>query len=86
MPIQQCFVARRPPGRMEGDEIERRGIGRTVIWRVRDQLEMSEFSVADFMQDLSRLGVTIIVAFPRLERAQNVECSAGEIRIDQHVL
>ena len=66
MPIQQRLVARCPPGRMECDQIERRRIGRAVIWRVRDQFEMSEFSVPHFMQDFARLRVTIVVPFLRL--------------------
>ena len=68
MLLQQRAVAGRAPGGVQRDQIERRGIGGAVIRRVRDQLEMRQFAIAHFVQDLARLGVAIVVALLRLQR------------------
>src|SRR5262249_13247205 len=86
MPLQQRFVAGCPPGGMERDQVERRGVSRAVVRRVRDQSEVSEFAVPDLVQDLARLCVAIVVLFLRLERTQDLERATGEIWIDQQVL
>ena len=86
MPLQQRPVAGRPPGGVESDQIERRRIGRAVVGRVRDQLEMGELAVAHLVQDLPGLSVTVVVPILGLKRAQDVERAAGEVWIDQQVL
>jgi hypothetical protein len=53
---------------------------------MRDLLEIRELAVALLMQDLAGFGVTIIVFDLRLQRAQNVEAAAREVRIDKGVL
>ena len=47
---------------------------------------MSEFPVADLVQDLAGLRVAVVVPILRLQRAQDVKRATGEVRIDQHVL
>ena len=86
MLLQQRRVAGGAPGGMQRDQIKRRGVRGAVIRRVRDQLEMREFAVAQLVQDLARLGVAIIVALLRLQRAEHVQRAAGELRIDQDIL
>ena len=71
---------------MKRYQIERCGIGCSVVGRVRDQLEIGELAVADLVQYLAGLCVTIVVLLSCLERAQDVERAASEIRIDQQVL
>ena len=86
MPPQQLHVAGRPPSGVQGDQIKRRGICCAVVWRVRDQLEVSEFAIANFVQDFAGLRIAIVVLNLGLERAQDIEAAAREIRIDQNVL
>ena len=71
---------------MERDEIERRRVGGAVVRRVRDQFEVRQLAVAQFMQDLARLGIAIVVAHLRLKLPQYLQRPAGEFRIDDHRL
>ena len=77
MPLQEVSIAGRPPGGVQRDQIERRSVRSAVIRRVRDQLEMRQFAVADLMQDLARLGVAVVVRFFGLQGAENLERSAA---------
>src|SRR5262245_35104737 len=86
MPLQKRLVGSRTPSRVQRDQIERCGVSRAVIWRVRDQLEMRELTVAQFVEDLSRFRIPIWVVFPRLQRAEEVQSTTSELWIDQHVL
>src|SRR5216684_3362794 len=86
MPFQQRPIAGCPPGGMKSDEIEWRGIGCAVVRRMRDQLEVSKLSVANLVQDLARLCVTVVVLILCLEGAQEVEGATSEIWMDQNVL
>ena len=47
---------------------------------------MRQLAVAQFVHDLARLGVAIVVALLRLPAAQHVQRAAREFRIDQDVL
>ena len=67
MPLQQRAVAGRPPGGVQGNQIERRRVGGAVIRRVRDQLEMRELAVAHLVQYLAGLGVAVVVLLRRLQ-------------------
>src|SRR5215813_10596026 len=71
---------------MQRDEVKRRRVGCTVIGRVRNQLEVCELSIADLVQDLAWLRVTVVVLGLRLQRTQNVEAATRKVRIDQKVL
>ena len=53
MPLEEVSIAGGPPGGVQGNQIERRRVRSAVIRRVRDQLEMRQFAVADLMQDLA---------------------------------
>ena len=86
MLLQQRAIAGGAPRGMQRDQIQRRGVRGAVIRRVRDQLEMRQFAVAQLVHDLARLGVAIVVALLRLPAAQHVQRAAGELRIDQDVL
>ena len=86
MPFQQRAIAGGAPRGVQRDQVQRRRIRRAVIRRVRDQLEMREFAVAQFVHDLARFGVAIVVALLRLPAAEHVERAARELRIDQDVL
>ena len=61
MTLQKGPVPGRPPGGVQSDQAERRGVRGAVIGRVRDQLEMGQFAVAYFMQDFARLGIAVVV-------------------------
>ena len=86
MPLQERPVAGRAPSRMQGNQIERRGVRGAVIGRVRDQLEMRQFAVAHFVQYLAGLGIAVVVVFLCLQGAENLQCSARKLRIDEGVL
>jgi len=86
MPLQQRPVAGRSPGGMQRNQIERRGIRGTVIGCVRDQLEMRKLTIAHFMQYLAGLGIAVCVLVRRLQGAEDLQCSAAKLRIDQRVL
>ncbi len=84
--FQQRVIAGRAPGGVQRDQIQRRGVGGAVIRRVRDQLEVREFTVTKLVHDLAGFGVAEIIAFLRLPAAQHIQRSAREFRIDQYVL
>ncbi len=86
MALQQRLITSRTPGGMKRDQIERRRVGRPIVGRVRYQLEMGKLSIANLVQYLAGLSITIGVLVLCLERAQDVERAASEIRIDQQVL
>src|SRR5215471_13675726 len=86
MPLQQRPIGSRTPGCVQRDQIERCGISRAVVWSVRDQLEMRELTVAQFVEDLSRLCIAVGVVFRRLQRAEEIQSTTSELRIDQVVL
>src|ERR1700693_5919637 len=86
MALQEGPVAGRPPGGVQGDQVERRRVCRPVIGRVRNQLEMCKFTVPYFVQYLAWLGIAVIVFFLRLQGAENLQCSARELRIDKDIL
>ncbi len=52
MLFQERPIAGCAPRGMKGDQVKRRRIGRAVVRCVRDQLEMSEFPVANLVQIL----------------------------------
>jgi hypothetical protein len=72
VPLDQRRVAGGPPRRVERDEIERRRVGGAVVRRMRDQFEVRQLAATQFMQDLARLGIAIIVAHLRLELPQHL--------------
>src|SRR5919197_991356 len=86
MPFQQRSLAGRPPRGMKSDEIEWRGVGCAVVRRMRDQLEVSKLSIANLVQDLARLCVTVVVLVLCLEGAQDLQAATSEIWIGQNVL
>ena len=47
---------------------------------------MRKLAVAQFVEDFSRFGIAVWVILFGLQRAQNLQGSAGEFRIDQDVL
>ena len=47
---------------------------------------MRKLAVAHFMQDLAGLGVAVVVHFLGLQGAENLQCSARKLRIDEGVL
>src|SRR6202051_1148655 len=71
---------------MERDEIQRRGISGTVIRSMRNQLEMREFTTPQFVEYLSGFGISVGVILLCLQRAEEIQCAAGEMRVDQNVL
>ena len=54
------------PGGMQRDQPQRGRVGGAVVRRVRDQLEVREFAVAQLVHDLAGLGVAVVVALGRL--------------------
>src|SRR5262249_848420 len=86
MLLEQAFVAGGAPSRMQRYQIERRRIGRSVIGSVRDELEMRELAVPQFVKDFAWFGIAIWIVLLGLQRAQNLERAASEFRIDQRVL
>jgi hypothetical protein len=66
MPLQEAVVARRLPGSVEQDQIERRGIGGSVIRCVRHGLEVRQLAKAQLVHDLAGFGVAAVVAFGSL--------------------
>ena len=47
---------------MQHDQIEDGGVGRPVIGRVRNELEVRQFAATQFVHDLAGFGVAIVVA------------------------
>src|SRR5215831_1654035 len=47
---------------------------------------MRELTVAQFVEDLSRFCIAVGVVFRRLERAEEIQSTTSELRIDQVVL
>ena len=83
MTLEQLAVAGATPGRMQRDQIERRRVRSSVVGRVRHQLELGELAQAEFVHDLARLGIAIIVALGRLQRAEHVERPARKVGTDE---
>src|ERR1700730_12898592 len=50
MPLQQSLVASCAPSRVQGDQIERRGVGSAIIGSMRDQSEMCQLTVAQSVE------------------------------------
>src|SRR5260370_8219134 len=47
---------------------------------------MRKLAAAQFVEDLSRLSLAVRIVFLGLQRAQNLQRSARECRVDQHIL
>ena len=86
MPDEQVAVSGSPPGRMQGNQIERRGVRCAVIRRVRDQFEVRQFAIAELVRDLSRFGVPIVIALRRLVAPEDIQRPASELWVNQHGL
>ena len=86
MPFEQRLVPGCPPGGVQRDEVKGGRIGRPIIGRMRDQLEVGELSVADLVRNFARLRITVVVLDLRLQCTQNVEAATGKVWIDQKVL
>jgi hypothetical protein len=71
---------------MQRNQIKRRSVGGAVIGRVRDQLEMGKFAISHFVQYLAGLGIAVVVLLLCLQCAENLQCSARKLRIDEGVL
>ena len=78
VPFDQC-VAGGTPGGMQRDQVKRRGVGRAVIRRMRDQLEMRQLAIAQLMQDLARFSIAIVVALRRLNARPARPVNRGQI-------
>src|ERR1700730_636490 len=81
MPLQQGLVASRAPSR-----VQRGGVSGAIIGGVWDQSEMGQLTVAQFVEYLAWLGVSIRIVFLCLKRAEDVQRATCEFRIDQDVL
>ena len=81
----QCVVAGPFPGLVQQDQVERRGVGRAVVGRMRDTMEMGEFAKADLVRDLAWIRIRLIVARGGLEFSQLLERAAGESQVHRHV-
>ena len=53
---------------------------------MRDELEMRELAVPQFVEDLARFGVAVWVIVLGLQRTENFQRPAGEFRINENVL
>src|SRR6201999_2719249 len=71
---------------MQGNQIQRSCIGGPIVGSMRDQFEMRELAVTDFVKDFPRLGIAIAILLFRLQRSEYFQRSTGELRIDQKVL
>src|SRR6186997_2117056 len=71
---------------MEGYQPERRRVRGAVIGSMRYELEVRQLAVSYLVQDLSGLGVTVVVLLARLQSTQDLERPFGEIRIYQQIL
>src|SRR5262249_39662755 len=69
MLTKQPVISQPLPSLVQRDEVKRRGVCRTVIWRVWYQLSLSEFAYPDFMHDLAGLRVTVVVDLRGLQLA-----------------
>src|SRR5258708_8352306 len=47
---------------------------------------MRKLAAAQFVEDLSRFSLAVRIVFLGLQRAQNLQRSARECRVDQHIL
>ena len=86
MAVDEAAVAGGAPGGVQGHEVERGRVGGAVIGGVRDHLEMREFAVAEFVQDLAGFGVAVVVALLCLISAEDLKRAGGEAGIDDHGL
>lgn len=86
MALEQPGIAGAAPSGVKHDEIERRRVGGPIIRRMRNELEMCEFAHAQFVHDLARLGVAVIVFLGSLEGSEHFESATGKVGIDQRVL
>src|SRR5580704_15476554 len=86
MPLQQSLVASCAPSRVQGDQIERRGVSSAIIRRMWNQSEMRQLTVAQFVEYLAWLSVSIRIVFLCLERAKYVQRATRKFRMDKHVL
>src|SRR6185436_4058988 len=80
--LKQPSVAGCAPCVVQRDEVEWRRVGSSVVRGVRYQLEVRQLAVANLVEDLAGLRVAIVIALLGLQRAQYLEGSAGELRID----
>ena len=86
MSLDEGLIASCLPRRVQRDQIKGRRVGRAVIRRVRDQLKMGQLAIAKLVQNLTWLGITIVVALCRLILSQNLQRTSSEFRIDNHRL
>src|SRR5262249_31133149 len=76
--FEQAVVAGGAPSRVQRYQIERRRVGSSVIGGVRNQFEMRELAVTQFVQDLARLGIATWIVLLGLQRTENFQGAAGE--------
>src|SRR5262249_17839796 len=86
MPLQYPPAGSGTPGCVQRDQIDRRAISGALIWGVRNKLEMRERAEAQLLEDVSRFCIPVGVVLRRLQRAEEIQCAPGELRIDQVVL
>ena len=73
MAVDQFAVSAPLPGRVEQDQVKRRGVRRAIVWVLRNFVEMRQLAVTQFMRNFSRLRVLKIVDAIGLKRGENVK-------------
>src|SRR5262249_49414545 len=53
---------------------------------MRDQLKVREFAIAKFVEDLAWFSIAIWIVTFRLQRAQDLQRAARELRVDKRIL
>ena len=86
MLVEERIVAEPLPRLVQRDQIERRGVGGTVVRRVRDQAEVGELAAAHLVGDLAGLGIAEVVELGRLQLGELLERAPGERGMNDHVL
>ena len=71
---------------MQSDYVKRCRISRAVIRRVRDELEMGQFAISQFMHDLAGFSIAEIVTFLRLPAPQHLKRTSRELGVYKNIL
>src|SRR5215469_2939800 len=83
---EQRVISQPLPGLVQRDQIKRSRVGGSVVGRVRNLFAGGEFADADLVQNLTRLGIAVVVNLRGLQLSEDFQCSPGKVGIDDHVL
>src|SRR5262249_44846717 len=85
-PANELLVAGPALVFLEEDQKKRRGVGGSVVGRLRPLLEGRHLAEPKLVQDLARLLVAERVVHARLEDRQRLKCRRGELRVEREGL